>query len=462
MSPLTNMQVRDIETLIHPYTQLAQHRETGPHIIERAEGVYIWDQEGRQYIEAMSGLWCCSLGFGNLEIAETAKKQISQLSFGHIFSGRSHEGAIELSEKIKEISPAPASKVFFTCSGSEANDSQIKLLWYYNNARGRPEKKKIVARLKGYHGVTVAAASLTGLPANHMDFDLPLPGIVHTDCPHHYRNAEPGESEIEYSKRLADNLEVLIQEQGPETIAGFIAEPIMGAGGVIVPPESYFNEITKVLKRYDIYMISDEVICGFGRTGEMFGSQALGFTPDSISIAKAITSAYAPLGAITVGEDMYSALLDQSEKIGTFGHGFTYSGHPLSTAIALKTLEIYKRDKILEHVQQVTPLFLQRLSELNEFEFVGETRGMGLIGALEFVEDKRTKKSFESSSGIGAQAAKFCREEGIIARPLGEGLALCPPLIISTTQIEELFSALKRAVQKTHDWVIENNLRTVD
>ncbi|GAG13883.1 unnamed protein product, partial [marine sediment metagenome] len=270
-----------------------------------------------------------------------AREQLSKLSFTHIFGGKSHDSAIALAEKLKEISPVPASKIFFSCSGSEANDTQIKLVWYYNNARGLPEKKKIISRQRGYHGVTIATASLTGLPANHADFDLPIDRILHTGCPHHYRLAEEGESEDEFATRLASELDELIQQEGPDTVAAFIAEPVMGAGGVVVPPESYFGKIQDVLNKYDILFIADEVICGFGRTGEMFGSQTFGMKPDTITVAKALTSAYAPLGAITVSEDVYQAMLDESRKIGVFGHGYTYSGHPLSTAIGLKTLEIY-------------------------------------------------------------------------------------------------------------------------
>ncbi|MDA7948417.1 MAG: aspartate aminotransferase family protein [Hyphomicrobiaceae bacterium] len=452
MPPLTNAQTRDIETLIHPYTNLDSHREQGPTILERGEGIYVFDGQGKQYIEGMAGLWCTSLGYGNEELVETAREQLSRLSFSHLFGGKSHDPAIELAEKLKEISPAPASKVLFSCSGSEANDTQIKLAWYYNNARGLTEKKKIISRQRGYHGVTIATASLTGLPANHADFDLPIDRIVHTGCPHHYRYAEADESEDEFTTRLAGELEELIEKEGPETIAAFIAEPVMGAGGVIVPPDGYFEKIQAVLSKHDILFIADEVICGFGRTGNMFGSETFGIKPDTISVAKAITSAYAPLGAVTVPEAVYQAMLDESRKIGVFGHGYTYTGHPLSTALGLKTLEIYERDDILGHVRSVAPKFQARLDALSSHPLVGDARGVGLIGAVELVADKASRTSFDPKAGASARAAQMCQEEGVIARNIfGDALAFCPPLIITDAQIDEMFDAVERGLDRTLD-----------
>src|SRR5437016_14009244 len=340
MPVLSNLAARDIETVVHPYTNLAAFRDTGPIVIERGQGVFIHDSEGKSYIDGMAGLWCVSLGYGNEELVEAAAAQMRKLSFGHLFSAKSHDPAIELAEKLKEIAPVPISKVFFCSSGSEANDTQVKLVWYMNNALGRPNKKKIVSRLKGYHGVTVAAASLTGLPNNHIDFDLPIPNVLHTRCPHHYRFAVDGESEEDFASRLAAELEELIVKEGPDTVAAFIAEPVMGAGGVIVPPRTYFPKIMAVCAKYDIFMIDDEVICGFGRLGTPFGCTTLGYKPHSISVAKALSSAYLPIAGVMIPEEMYQALIVESKKIGTFGHGFTYSGHPVSAAVAVKTLEI--------------------------------------------------------------------------------------------------------------------------
>src|SRR3954467_2138574 len=286
MPPSSNLAARDIETLIHPYTNLATFRETGPLVLERGQGVWVYDQAGKAYLEGMAGLWCTALGHGNEELVEAAAQQMRKLPFAHLFTGKSHDPAIELAERLKQLVPVPTSKVFFCSSGSEANDTQIKLVWYMNNALGRPRKKKIISRLKAYHGVTVAAASLTGLANNHRAFDLPIAGILHTGCPHHYRFAHAGEGEDDFARRLAAELEALTLKEDPKTVAAFIAEPVMGAGGVIVPPRAYFPEIAKVCRKYDVYMISDEVICGFGRLGTMFGCSALGFEADSITVAK--------------------------------------------------------------------------------------------------------------------------------------------------------------------------------
>src|SRR5579885_3739254 len=283
MPPLSNLAARDVETLVHPYINLAAFRDHGPLIIERGQGVYVYDTDGKGYIEGMAGLWCTALGYGNEELVEAAAAQMRKLSFAHLFTGRSHDPAIELAEKLKEIAPVPVSKVFFCSSGSEAHDTQVKLIWYLNNALGRPGKKKIISRVKAYHGVTIVAASLTGLPPNHRDFDLPIPGILHTDCPGHYRFGHPGESEEEFATRCAESLERLILAEGPETVAAFFAEPVMGAGGVIVPPRTYFEKVQAVLKKYDVLFVADEVICGFGRTGNMFGVETYKLRPDFIT-----------------------------------------------------------------------------------------------------------------------------------------------------------------------------------
>ena len=459
MPPLSNVATRDIETLVHPYTNLAAFRENGPLVIDRAQGVFIYDTKGKAYIDGMAGLWCTALGHGNEELIEAATRQMRRLSFAHLFSGKSHDGAIELAEKLKEMAPVATSKVFFCNSGSEANDSQVKLVWYMNNGLGRPRKKKIISRHKAYHGVTVASASLTGLPNNHLDFDLPIAGILHTACPHHYRFAHAGETEAEFARRLADELDDLICKEDPDTVAAFIAEPVMGAGGVIVPPEGYFREIMKVCRKYDVYMISDEVICGFGRLGTMFGCSALAFEPHSISVAKALTSAYVPMAALTVPEATYQAMLDESRKIGTFGHGFTYSGHPVAAAVALKALDIYARERIAEQVTRKAPHFQARLAALGKHPLVGEARGLGLVGGLELVADKNSKRSFEAKAGIGPRAVRYAEEEGLIVRFLmGDILSICPPLIIAPAEIDELFDRLGRALDRTLDWVKQQRL----
>lgn len=459
MAPLSNTAVRDIETVVHPYTNLAAFRETGPLLLERGKGVYVYDSEGKAYLEGMAGLWCTALGYDNEELVEAAAAQMRKLPFAHLFTGKGHDPAIELAETLKEIAPVAISKVFFCNSGSEANDTQMKLVWYMNNALGRPKKKKIVSRLRAYHGVTIAAASLTGLPNNHIDFDLPIANVLHTMCPHHYRYAEVGESEEDFATRLAAALEELILKEGPDTVAAFIAEPVMGAGGVLVPPKTYFEKIAAVCAKYDVFMIDDEVICGFGRLGAMFGCEVLGFRPHAISVAKALSSAYLPIAGVMIPEDMYQALLVESRKIGTFGHGFTYSGHPVAAAVALKTLEIYRRDRIVESAAARSPQFQKRLAALADHVLVGEARGLGLVGAVELVADKRTKQSFDPSKGVGARCVRFAEEEGLIVRFIaGDIVSVCPPLIISPQEIDDLFDRLGHALDKTRDWAKREQL----
>jgi 4-aminobutyrate--pyruvate transaminase len=460
VSTLTNFAARDVEALLHPTTNLASVRATGPLVLDRGEGVYVFDTSGKRYIEGLAGLWCTGLGYGNNELIEAAREQMAKLSFSHLFGGRSHEPAIALAEKLKEIVPAPTSKVFFTSSGSEANDTQIKLAWYYNNARGKPKKKKIISRMRAYHGTTIATASLTGLPVFHADFDLPMARILHTDTPHHYRNAEAGESEESYADRLACNLEALIEREGPDTIAAFIAEPVMGAGGVIVPPRTYFEKIQAVLSRHDIMMIADEVICGFARTGRLWGCETFNIKPDTITMAKAVTSAYMPLGAVTVSEPVYQALVDESRKLGVFAHGFTYSGHPVAAAVAVKTLEIYDRINIVRHVQDVAPVFEARLKALADHPLIGEARGVGLIGGLEIVRDKTTKQSFDPRQGVGAKAVMFAQEEGLICRAVaGDTIGVCPPLVISAAEVNDMFDIVQRALDRTSAWLKEEGIQ---
>jgi 4-aminobutyrate--pyruvate transaminase len=453
MRPISNFAARDVEALLHPTTNLLTHRSLGPLVLERAQGIYVYDTAGKRYIEGLAGLWCTGLGYGNAELVETAREQMSRLSFSHLFGGRSHEPAIALAEKIKAISPVPASKVFFTNSGSEANDTQVKIAWYYNNARGQPKRKKIIARQRAYHGTTVASASLSGLSVFHADFDLPIAGILHTDCPHYWKSAQEGESEEAYAGRLAKNLEELIEREGPDTIAAFIAEPVMGAGGVLIPPATYFDKVQALLARHDIAFIADEVICGFARTGNWWGCETFGIQPSTITMAKAVTSAYVPMGALTVPDNVYQALVEESGKHGVFAHGFTYSGHPLACAVALKTIEIYERIRIVEHVRRVAPIFQLRLKALADHPLVSEARGVGLIGALELVKDKRARQSFDPKLGVGAKAARFAEEEGVLCRAVGgDNLALCPPLIIDGAEVNALFDCVARALDRTEAW----------
>jgi len=440
---------RDISHVLHPYTDLKKHQQKGPMIIARGEGIRVFDDQGKVYIDGLAGLWCASLGFSERRLVDAARRQLETLPYYHAFAHKSHEPGIDLAERILSILPVPMSKVFFNTSGSEANDSAIKMVWYYNNARGRHRKKKIISRLKAYHGVTVAAASLTGLPNNHRDFDLPIPNIRHADCPHYYRFAKPAEGEEEYATRLAESLDGQILREDPDTVAAFIAEPVMGAGGVIVPPRTYFEKIQKVLKKHDVLFIVDEVICGFGRTGKMFGSETFNLQPDIMTMAKALSAGYQPISATVVNDEIYQAFVAQSEKIGLFAHGFTYSAHPVACAVALETLSIYRERKILDHIQQVVPRFERRLRDLAAHPLVGEARGIGLIGAVELVRDKSSKAAFAPAAGVGLLAAEIAQEEGLILRAMADSLALCPPLVITEPEIDEMFDQLTRALERT-------------
>jgi 4-aminobutyrate--pyruvate transaminase len=342
--------------------------------------------------------------------------------------------------------------VFYQSSGSEANESQVKMAWYYNNARGKPEKKKIISRIKAYHGVTIVSASMTGLPYNHKYFDLPVDRIKHVSTPHHWRGAEKGESERDFAARLAAELDAFIEAEGPDTVAAFIAEPVMGAGGVIVPPEGYFEAIMPVLAKHDVLMIDDEVICGFGRTGNWFGATTLGMTPTSMSMAKQLTAAYVPLSAVAINGEMAEVIEAATGELGVFGHGFTYGGHPLGCAVACKTLEIYQRRDILGHVRKVASLFQSRLRALADHPLVGEARGVGLVGGIELSPDRESAAMFAQPGKVGPKLASELLKHGVILRAIGDTLAFCPPMTISEDEIEALFEPLPKALDATLHW----------
>ncbi len=445
--PRNSTAMRDIAHALHPYTDARAHEANGPMVITRGEGCRVWDDQGRSYIDTVAGLWCASLGFSNDRLVAAATAQMKKLPFYHAFTSKSHEPLVDLSEMLIDRAPVPMSKVFFANSGSEANDSALKMIWYFNNATGRPLKKKVISRLKGYHGVTIASASLTGLPNNHRLFDLPIAGILHTMTPHHYREGLPGESEDDFATRCAAELEAMILREGPETVAGFFAEPIMGAGGVIVPPASYFPKIQAVLRKYDVLLVADEVICGFMRTGHYWGSQALGMEPDILVCAKALSSSYLPISAVMVNDRVYQGLADGSAQIGTFGHGFTYSGHPVAAAVAIETLKIYDEIDLLGHVRRVGPVLQAGLRRLAAHPLVGEARGMGMIGALELVEDRATKRAFDPARKVAARVAKACEAEGLIMRILpGDGIAFSPPLVITEAEVETVLTGVEKAL----------------
>jgi 4-aminobutyrate---pyruvate transaminase len=440
---------RDIASVLHPYTNLARHREIGPMIIAGGNGIHVRDDQGKEYIEGLAGLWCVSLGFSEERLVAAAQRQFATLPYYHSFSHKSHEPGIDLAERLLRLLPLPMSKVFFNNSGSEANDTAIKLVWYYNNALGRSAKKKIISRQRAYHGVTIATASLTGLPANHRDFDLPIANIIHTGCPHHYRYARLGESEEAFATRLAEELDALIEREGPDTVAAFIAEPVMGAGGVLVPPRGYFDKIQPVLRKHDVLLIADEVICGFGRLGTAFGLEAFGLKPDIVTMAKQISSGYQPISATAISEKIFAALVEQSKKIGVFAHGFTYSGHPVAAAVAVETLKIYEERQTFAHVRAVAPRFQERMRRLDQHPLIGEARCFGLVGAVELVRRKSEGEAFDPAAAVGPLAAGLGQEEGVITRAIGDSLAVCPPLIITEAEIDEMFDRLGRALDRT-------------
>ncbi len=440
---------RDIANVLHPYTDHRAHAKNGPLVIARGEGVKVWDDQGKEYIEAVAGLWCASLGFSNHRLAEVAYEQMKKLPFYHAFTAKSHEPLIDLSEMLIERAPCAMSKVFYANSGSEANDTAIKMVWYYNNAIGKPEKKKIISRLKAYHGITIASGSLTGLPANHKMFDLPVGDrFIHVSTPHHYHGAKPGESEADFATRLAQELEDTILREGPETVAAFFAEPVMGAGGVMVPPATYFDKIQAVLRKYDVLFVADEVICGFGRTGNYWGCQTYSITPDIITCAKALSASFLPISAVIINDRVFQGLADGSSTIGTWGHGFTYSGHPVAAAVALETLKIYDELNIVEHVNKVGAHMQAKLRERFEgHPLVGEVRGIGMVAAIELVADKAAKKNFEPSAKVGPRLAKLGEAEGVILRGLAnDTIAFSPPLIMKADEVDEMVERTGRAL----------------
>ncbi|HEY9549602.1 MAG TPA: aspartate aminotransferase family protein [Kiloniellaceae bacterium] len=446
---------RDIAYHLHPYTNARKNEAEGSLIIDRGEGVYVIDDQGNRYLEALAGLWCAGLGFSEPRLAEAAAKQMAKLPFYHSFAQKTATPVVDLAEKVVQITPAQLTKVFFANSGSEANDTAVKMVWYYNNALGRPEKKKIVSRIKGYHGVTIAAASLTAMPYVQTDFDVPIPNIIHTGCPHHYRFALEGESEAAFADRLARELEELIVKEGPDTVAAFIGEPLQGAGGVLIPPAGYWEKIQAVLRKYDVLLIADEVITGFGRTGNLFGCETFGIKPDMMTLAKQLSGAYMPISAVLVTDAIYQVLADNSARRGSFGHGYTYSAHPVCAAVALETLKIYEERDIVGHVRAMAPLLQDGLRRFAGHPLVGEVRGIGLIAAVELVADKAAKTPFDPVGRAGAYFAARAQDHGVIFRNLGDTIACCPPMIINEAEIAEVLDAFGKALDETAAWLAE-------
>ena len=444
-----SIHARDVQSIVHPQTNLKKHQEIGPMLVTHGEGVRIFDDNGKDFIESVAGLWCASLGFGVERLATVAYEQMRTLGYYHSYRHRTNEPNIILAEKLLSIAPVPMSKVLFQCSGSEANDTAIKLVWYYHNAIGKPEKCKIIGRKMGYHGSTVAAVSLSGKNDMHADFGLPLDRFLHTDFPHFYRNHIEGETEEEFSSRMAASLEELILMEGPETIGAFFAEPVMGAGGAIIPPKQYFQKVQQILKKYDILFIADEVICGFGRTGKMWGSETFNLEPDMLSSAKALSAAMQPISALLINEKIFDVMVKQSSKLGGFAHGYTYAGHPVTSAVALEVLKIYEEMDLVNHIASISPYFLEKLEEVREHPLVGDVRGIGLICGIELMRDGKKRIPFEKKLNVAGRFHENALKNGLIPRVVGDRLVFAPPLIITREEIDMMGFRFTRALDDT-------------
>jgi len=441
----------DRRFVFHPFTQLADHARSDAPVIVEGEGVTVRDSQGRSYLDAMAGLWCVNVGYGRAEIAEALREEALRLGYYHAFSSMATDLPAQLAERVLELYPVPMSKVFFGSSGSDANDTQVKLVWYYNNVLGRPKKKKIVARRRGYHGVTVMSASLTGLDSLHAGFDLPLPMVRHTTAPYRLWEAEPGMSDEAFAQKLADDLERLIVAEGPETVAAFIGEPLQGAGGVIVPPRTYWERVQEVLRAYDVLLVADEVITGFGRLGRWFGAEAFAIEPDLVTVAKGITSAYVPLSGCLVSERVWSVLVEGSGQLGPFGHGYTYTAHPLAAAAALANLGVLEREGLVERAAALGERLHARLHEaFDDHPLVAEVRGMGLIAAVELVAEKSPPVAFDPSLRVGPRVYRRCLELGLITRalPLSDTIAFSPPFVVTEAELDRMVAIARRAVDE--------------
>ena len=451
MSFLPNsLHARDIASFVHSQTDVKRHEEIGPTLITGGDGIYVTDDDGNKLMEGVAGLWCASLGFGVERLAQVAYDTMKNIGYYHTYRHNSNEPSINLAEKLLSIAPVPMSKVLFQCSGSEANDTAIKLVWYYQNAMGRPEKHKIIGRKNGYHGNTAATVSLSGKPDMHRDFNLPFAPFRHTEFPYYYRCHEDGETETEFATRMVGALEAMILDEGPDTVAAFFAEPIMGAGGGIVPPETYFAKVQAVLKKYDILFIADEVICGYGRTGEMWGSQTCDLAPDMISSAKALSAAHQPISALMINDKIYEAMRVESDKVGTFAHGYTYAGHPVAAAVALEVLNIYDEIDVVARSKRLGAHLGRRLMALGEHPLIGHVDGRGLLWGLEVVEDKATRQLFDPVRGVGPLIGRHARDNGLIVRVIGDRIVLAPPVIITETEVDAMADALTKALDAAH------------
>lgn len=448
-----SLAAKDVHFQLHSYADARAHEEKGPLIVERGDGVFVIDEQGNRYLEAMAGLWSVALGFSERRLVDAACRQLQTLPFYHTFGHKSHPSSIALAERLIELAPVPMSKVYFTNSGSEANDVLIKLIWYRNNAIGEARRKKIISHVGGYHGVTGLSGSLTGLASVHTGFDLPLPGFLHVTTPHFYRQGRPGENEEQFAERLALELEELIQREGPETIAAFIAEPLMGAGGVIVPPPTYWARVQQVCRRHEVLIVADEVISGFGRTGKRFGCETFGIAPDAMILSKQLSSSYQPIAAVLINEKLYAAIADHSHALGVLGTGFTGSGHPVASAVALANINIVECEHLTEHAAEMGQRLLAGLHRLSDSPLIGQVRGCGLIAGIELVSDKTTRAPSNGVGRLGKYFTDRAQRNGLIVRAIGDTIALCPPLIINVEEVDLLLARFQRSLGETLDWL---------
>ncbi len=453
---LTNDQLAawDRENFFHPSTHLANHArgDTPSRVITGGEGVYIEDRDGKRMLDAFAGLYCVNVGYGRQEIADAIAEQAKELAYYHAYVGHGTEASITLAKLILDRAPDHMSKVYFGLGGSDANETNIKLVWYYNNILGRPEKKKIISRWRGYHGSGLMTGSLTGLELFHKKFDLPLAQVIHTEAPYYLRRPEAGMSEQEFSKWCAARLDDLILAEGPDTIAAFIGEPILGTGGIVPPPEGYWAAIQEVLNKYDILLIADEVVTGFGRLGSMFGSTHYGLQPDIITIAKGLTSAYAPLSGSIMSEKMWSVLEQGTDENGPIGHGWTYSAHPIGAAAGIANLQLIDSLDLVSNAGTTGAYLNAEMQKaLGNHPNVVEIRGEGMLCAVEFARDPSSRSFFEPGKGIGAKVAGALLAEGVIARamPQGDILGFAPPLCLTRDEADRIVEATRRAVAST-------------
>jgi putrescine aminotransferase len=439
-------QAADSQHYLHPFTDFKALAEHGARIITRAEGVYLHDSNGERILDGMSGLWCVNVGYGRKELAEVAYRQMLELPYYNSFFKATHPPAIELASVLAEITPPQFARVFYAGSGSEANDTIVRMARRYWDVRGEPDRSIIISRDNAYHGSTMAAASLGGMKPMHEQGGLPIPGIVHIEQPYWYENGGDLSPE-EYGLKAARRLQEKIEQLGPRKVAAFIGEPIQGAGGVIIPPDSYWPEIQRICDHYGILLVADEVICGFGRLGHWFGNERFGFKPDLMTMAKGITSGYQPLGGVMVSDRVADVLID---KGGEFHHGFTYSGHPVACAVALRNIRILKEEGIVDRVRTDTGPYLQkRWRELADHPLVGEARGVGFIGALELVADKATRRFFPGRGDVGLICRDHCFANGLVMRAVRDTMVMAPPLIMERPQIDELIEKAWRCLDLT-------------